>query len=392
MFEQTQKLNAMRELPVSSDQRDRADLEDRLIEAAVAALRHCPGLVVTLSRQVSGPLHRAGVDGQLSIQAPGLVAPVVYSIIVKHRVRTTSDLYLLSRRPGESKAPGRSAVITRQLTPALLSWCMENQLGCIDLAGNMHLEAPGLYLHAEGKTLPRSALEPGEDVSPEALLSTAGLKLLFVPLAYHRRKSFVVDLSYRVLAERTGVSIGSVKRIADAWEAHGFVARKNSRLHRLLNPDRLVDLWLANYPLKLRPKLNSHRFSGELPPQWWELVDLRKYGALIGGETAHWIYRHEVRPATQVIYVPREQRQALLRELAPKFLLRADPEGSLELLDRFWLPEDTIPHEEGHMDPGEHLFSPVVPPLMMCADLMQISDVRVRPLVDGLLAELKVEA
>jgi len=29
---------------------------------------------------------------------------------------------------------------------------------------------------------------------------------------------------------------------------------------------------------------------------------------------------------------------------------------------------------------------------MMCADLMQISDVRVRPLVDGLLAELKVEA
>lgn len=380
----------MSELPANSSQMNPADVEASLLQSAVSALRRVPGLVVTLSSTVSRPLLRTGIDGQLSVKVPGQAEPALFSVIVKSRVRTGSDLFLLARQLGEADAPGRPAVITQQLTPGLLRWCLENQLGCLDLAGNMHLEAPGLYLHAEGRTLPKSELQCWGGDSPEVLLSTVGLKLLFVALVYSRRRRFVLDLSYRVLAARCGVSIGSVKRIVDAWEANGFAAKKNGRLHSLLNPDQLVELWLANYPLKLRPKLNSQRFKGELPSRWWELVDLRGFGALIGGETAHWINYHDVSPASQVIYVPPEQRQALLRELVPRFLLRAEPGGSLELLDRFWVPEDTIPREEGHMDLGEHLYFPLVPPLMMCADIMQSTDARVRPLVNSLLRELKV--
>ncbi len=131
----------------------------------------------------------------------------------------------------------------------------------------------------------------------------------------------------------------------------------------LLERQRLVQEWVTNYPIKLRPKLNPRRFRAPTT-DWWKKVDITKYGAQWGAEVAAEKLTGYLRPHAITIYLHKEQGQKNLTRLVAKYKLRADLQGDIEILDAFWKFEDEKPMPE------------TVQPLLAYADLIATLDPR----------------
>ena len=127
-------------------------------------------------------------------------------------------------------------------------------------------------------------------------------------------------------------------------------------------PARLLDEWVTNFPIKLRPKLNPRRFQ-EPDPGWWQQARLEA-GARWGGEVAATRLTGHLKPATCTIYLQPEKAREALAALVKQHRLRADPRGNVEVLDTFW-----------NLPPGENQ-PDLVPPLLVYADLMATLDPR----------------
>jgi hypothetical protein len=121
----------------------------------------------------------------------------------------------------------------------------------------------------------------------------------------------LLNAPYREIVDAAGVALGAVGWVFFDLAERGYVAgatRKGNR--RLLDPNRLYDEWVTNYPIKLRPKLNPRRFNAP-NPDWWKAAPLPK-GAYWGGEVAADHLTNYLKPATFTIYLdPRQRRENL---------------------------------------------------------------------------------
>lgn len=314
---------------------------------------------------------------------------------IKQRLASSNDLQRAHAQLDHLGTAGIPLVVTQHLTRGMLDWSRDNHRCSLDVAGNGHIEAPGLLLHIRGNALPKE--EKQGILSSEAsaaLASPAGLKVLYVCLTAAPGTTPASNgLNQRELARQAGVSLGSVNRILDLLEANSFLARPSRRAWRLMRRRALVDFWLANYSVGLRPKLNPMRFSGTLPPEWWSAPNLLQDGTLLGGEVAHWLRFHAIQPASAALYVPPQTRSEQLNRLVRAFRLKPDPQGNVEILDRFW-ESGQEPGEEGRSGvmtmPGMYNM-PVVSDLLIGADLMIAPDARTRPAVEDLLESLAHE-
>jgi len=147
-------------------------------------------------------------------------------------------------------------------------------------------------------------------------------------------------------------------------QGRGYITdgkRKGSR--RLLDPERLFEEWVTNYPMRLRPKLTPRRFR-TMTPDWWQHADVTTCGAQWGSEVAVEKLTGYLKPATVTLYVRPEKDRANVARLVATHKLRADPQGEIEMLDTFW---------DWPADPA----SPdIVPPILVYADLMATHDPR----------------
>jgi hypothetical protein len=126
--------------------------------------------------------------------------------------------------------------------------------------------------------------------------------------------------------------------------------------------NRLLEEWVTTFPIRLRPKLNPRRFRAP-DPGWWEQARLPD-GARWGGEVAAARLTDHLKPAAATIYLEPAKTREALATLVPEHRLRADPQGTVEVLDAFWkLPEQGTPGD-------------LVPPLLVYADLMATLDPR----------------
>jgi len=131
---------------------------------------------------------------------------------------------------------------------------------------------------------------------------------------------------------------------------------------RLLDSGRLLDEWVTNYPIKLRPRLNCQRFR-VADPRWWQQTRLPE-GAFWGGEVAAAKLTEHLNPAAYTVYVDPARRREGIGHLVRQHQLRADPVGQLEVLDTFW----NFPVAGKQPD--------LVPPLLVYADLLATLDPR----------------
>lgn len=240
--------------------------------------------------------------------------------------------------------------ITHYLTPTMTDHCRDIDLQFIDAAGNTYINQPGMYVFVKGqKKVPRNEIgapkyRPG---------TTTALKITFALLC----KRDLRNATYRTLAKDAAVALGAVGPTYEGLAQRGFIANpKDHKRLILLEPRKMIDDWVANYPFKLRRTLDVRRFRVE-DRDWWHDAELPP-NAKWGGEVAADRLTNYLKPATQTIYLHDDPKNKLLGRLVGQYRLMKDPDGPIEVLRAFWnfTPDNTPPT--------------VVPPLLVYADLM----------------------
>ena len=123
------------------------------------------------------------------------------------------------------------------------------EIDYLDLAGNARLQAPGLFVHVEGRK-PRKDLAtvPGR---PQKGWIKAVMAVLIRP--------GLTNAPYRALADEADVALGTVAGCMNDLAARGHLLKgKDGR--RVDDRQALVALWVQAYMEGLRPKLKERRF------------------------------------------------------------------------------------------------------------------------------------
>jgi hypothetical protein len=205
----------------------------------------------------------------------------------------------------------------------------------LDLAGNAHLHAPGLFVHVEGRQLPKEpAPAPGR---PQKGWIKAVMALLIRPE--------LTNAPYRALAEHADVALGTVAVCMHDLTARDLlVGGKGGR--ELVDRQALVALWVQAYVDGLRPKLKERRLQlrAEDKPKVWKRLNTVLHAqrwALTGADAAE-RRTHFFHAAETEIYAPirvledREIQRALVAQPAVRGgnLLVIEPPGPLGLPDK----------------------------------------------------------
>ncbi|VVE46198.1 hypothetical protein PIN31009_04384 [Pandoraea iniqua] len=257
-------------------------------------------------------------------------------------------------------------LVTSHLTRGMAETCIARQAQFIDLAGNAFLHADGLHIQIVGRRLPERANNTWQAQRPlTKATSTAALHVMFAVM----RDAELLNKSYRDIAHAAGVSVGSVAGTFDSWRARHLLSDDSSKAGRhLLSTSTLLDEWVIGYEQRIYPKLPSQRFT--LASQdWWVDYDVEGL-AQWGGEVAVNKVFGELRPAAQTLYVKPDARHDLLKNLAMDHRLRADPMGSLEVVDAFWEFDDNYARTRTYRN--------IAPAPLVYADLMRTREPRNR--------------
>ena len=119
----------------------------------------------------------------------------------------------------------------------------------LDLAGNAHLHAPGLFVHVEGHRPAKEATTA--PVRPQKGWVKAVMAILIRPE--------LAAAPYRTLAEQADVALGTVAGCITDLLARGLL-HEGQQGRWVADRPALVALWVQAYVEALRPKLKERRF------------------------------------------------------------------------------------------------------------------------------------
>lgn len=198
----------------------------------------------------------------------------------------------------------------------------------LDLAGNAHLEGPGIFVHVEGRQLPR------RQVARPARPNKGWVKTVMALLV----RPDLVTAPYRLLAEQADVALGTVAGCMNDLTTRGLLHEGDGG-RRILDRPQLVALWVQAYVDVLRPKLEERRFQvrAEAKTDLWErlrrVMTMHKVmWALTGADAAERL-THFFRAEETEIYAPVRalEDRALQKELVAQPAARA---GNLLVIDQ----------------------------------------------------------
>jgi hypothetical protein len=248
-------------------------------------------------------------------------------------------------------------LVTEYMSKELAAHCRIVGLQFIDTHGNAYLRAPGLFVFTTGE---KNERRRQSSKAPKGLTNQAALRVIFALLS----KPELVNATFKEIATLSGVALGTAYNVLEDLERRGYLITGSKHARKLLEPDRLVDEWVANFPTTLRTKLNGRRFSS-VEPHWWEHADIADFGAVWGSEVAAAKMFKHLKPSTQTLYVDPNGMHKAITMLAKHIRLRPDPDGSIEILEKFWSP--VIESEPG-----------LAPPLLVYSDLLALFDPRAK--------------
>jgi hypothetical protein len=339
-----------------SNQRD-------LLERALLALERSTGLrgqVIQWESSAPGMDRWRSPDAQVALTTPA-GDRYDYSVEIKDRVDRIATLaHVRNRTEHASLARLDVLLVTAHLTATLLDACrIQLGLQAIDLAGNAYLQRPGLYVCSRG-----ARPEPSQLRAPSGNAGgTAWLRVVYALLT----DSELARASYREIANAAGVALGTVSSVLRDLENRQLLVPTPHGRH-LVEPKRIVQEWVAQYPIRLRPKLHPKLLHVD-NPDWWQTAVLPD-GAYWGGDVAAARLTDYLKPVETTVYVEPARRDDVLAQLVRQNPMRADKAGNLEVLD---LP---IPRERAGSAQG------IVHPLVVYADLLSTVDPRHREVAE----------
>lgn len=248
-------------------------------------------------------------------------------------------------------------LVTDYISKELAAHCRTVGLQFIDTHGNAYLRAPGLFVFTTGE---KNEHRRQTAKAPKGLTNQAALRVIFTLLS----KPEFVSATFKEISALSGVALGTAYNVLEDLERRGYLIAGSKHSRKLLEPYRLVDEWVTNFPTTLRTKLNSRRFSSP-DPYWWKHTDIADFQAAWGSEVAATKMFKHLKPSSQTLYVDAADMRNAINQLAKQFRLKPDADGPIEILERFWSP--VIESEPG-----------IAPPLLVYSDLLALLDPRAK--------------
>ena len=327
-----------------------------LLEQAIKALGLATGLNIRLEKITASALpHQApasNVDAMVDIRINHQTFPFVFKIKAIDRFAPLTQVK--QQLQNHAQPP---LLIAPKLSDAALDACKTLELNCIDLAGNAHINVPGLLILVKGqKHLPNQL----HHFKTGNALTLTNLRMVFAILC----RTDLLNAPYREIAHMAGIALGTVGQGFRDMADRGITLGGHEKTTRVLvQPEKLIQEWVTNYPIRLRPKLKPQRFKSN-KPDWWKNIELASYQALWGGEVAADKLTHYLKPNFFTLYFIGNNKQKNKTRLILENRLIPDDHGDIELLEAFW------DFDKNHAHPD------TVPPLLIYADLISSNDPR----------------
>ena len=321
------------------------NIEEQIFQLATKAFqKNMPLQVETLT------LQPAAIDGlrpdrRIRITLQGMALD--YYAEIKATIAQAHKLILLMRK---EKMNYPLLVITKYVNVQMAEQLRQNGLEFMDTAGNAFINKPPIYIFVKGNRPP----EELRQTPITRVFKPAGLRIIYAFLCNPN----IVKNTYREIAAITDVALGTVDWIMRELKALGFLLDMGKRGNKLTQKENLLQRWITTYPEQLRPKLLIGRYKGE--HDWWQQRRLDPMIAQWGGEIAAARLTHYLRPEIVTIYTMTQQLNQLLIENR----LRKDPEGNVEILERFWQLAEMGEYED------------IVHPILVYADLLATGNQR----------------
>ncbi len=313
--------------------------QKHILKTALVAFTHQTGQVLEIAP-----------DKQfLLLKTPEAAVNLELLIIEGGAVAVNAALGLFIRLKNQS----RCVMIIPQVTADMADRLRTENIQFIDTAGNCFINQPPLYLFIKGNKIQGTVKAP---VVGRAFKQT-GLRVLYALLC----NPGLENETYRVIAAKTNVALGMVNWVLNELNELGYLVetgKGRARHIQLIEKDKLLERWITGYAEQLRPKLQIGRYRGA--DGWWQKAALNPENAQWGGEVAAEKLTDYLKPQTITIYVDKDKQGAVLIQNR----LKKDPEGDVELLQRFWELDTIVPHGE------------TVHPVLVYADLMATGNQR----------------
>ncbi|SBS29007.1 hypothetical protein MAQ5080_01258 [Marinomonas aquimarina] len=282
--------------------------KENLITSAIAMLpTHIKANVVMDSIHKSGPF----CDAEIELTSG---RKNVHFYVEAKRIHRKESLKPLFEHAGPN-----TLLICNGLSEFLLEQCQRHNLNVIDTFGNISIQADNLMIWVQRTKVIESAPQP-TDINRNSLMSEGVSKLLFILAAEPNS----IKSTYRELAEMANISLGMVSKALKLLQEERVVSIKPKRV---LDEERLIQLWLDSYRVALRKSLGGIRVKY---PESWSEISLEqddKWGGEVAAEqlTAY-LYAHDWQLFT---HLPLQKKLAQLK-------CRPDAEGNLWLVPAFW--------------------------------------------------------
>ena len=322
------------------------DIEKNIIAKAVTRFEEETGLRLTTyitDERVDLVLREKEYDLKFTVE----VAPVINKTklgIIKNRLKGLDNIPILITR------------IVNNDTAELLK---NLNINFIDAAGNAYINVPPLYVNIKGQKLTRDVetkrtVNNNIAVKDTSLFQPAALQIIFALLCNPKLERN----PYREIAEMANVALGTAHTTMKLLEKHGFLIDDKTQDKTLTNKKELLKEWTLGYPEKIKPKYLVGKYLTEYP-EFVKTIDLKYFGALLGGETAAAQITNFLRPLIHTIYIGDKIGEFVLRNRLKKNL-----NGNVEIVKKFWNFAD------------DNEIKNIVPAILVYTDLITTGDPR----------------
>lgn len=328
----------------------------QLLEQVIAAFYQQTG--VRLKGELNPLAANSGLpDGTIAIPATG----VVLSIELK---RWLPQAHLGALVEQVKRLPGEGVLVADYVNPKMAEKLKALQVQYLDAVGNAYLNQPPVFVYINtAKPVNKSISNPIR--TRNRAFDAMGLKVVFGMLCDPK----LVNATYRVIAQRTGVSLGTVGWVLNGLKESGFVVDRGRKGGRYLKQQRkLLSRWVEAYPERLRPKLAVGQYVAD-DSLWWQQLHAGSFNGVWSGEVAAARYTSYLKPQVATLYLPDIANSQLFDQVRLRKAAAWDPPGSgqVNLYRPFWPAEvqknDRFPSELAH-------------PILVYADLIATGDAR----------------
>ena len=327
--------------------RNNRDIQEKIFHLAIEAFRKNVPAQAEIEILAQEPAREIGFRPDRRIKMIIQGKALDYYAEIKTTITKPQKLFLLMDK---EKLNYPLLLVTKYVNAQMAEQFRLDGIEFIDTAGNAFINQPPIYIFVKGN-------RPQEDVTTTPLkraFKPAGLRIIY---AFLCNPGFE-NKPYREIAGATDVALGTVGWIMKELKDLGFLLDMGKRGNKLTQKENLLQRWVTAYPEQLRAKLILGRYRGEYG--WWQQKKLDPMAAQWGGEVAAERLTHYLKPEVVTIYTTTQQLNQLLIENR----LRKDPEGDVEILERFWKPVEVWQYED------------LVHPILVYADLLATGNQR----------------